>query len=147
MPEISDLIEKLKALQDRIPEMLEECAMSVANDGLAIAQDNIQTKGFGEIYKDTSYKSYREKKGHQTEFVDLTLSAKMWNGMQVSDPQHKGHVYYCLLENNTQEGANKMNWNYERYGDFIGKALKDERDVLTEVAIETIYNYIDKIGI
>ena len=78
MPEIKDLIQKLREFESQIPEMLSKASLSVASDGIAIAQQNIQEKGFGEIYQSEEYMDYRESLGHQTEFVDLTLSAKMW---------------------------------------------------------------------
>ena len=147
MPEIKDLIQKLREFESQIPEMLSRASLSVASDGIAIAQTNIQDKGFGEIYQSEEYMDYRASLGHQTEFVDLTLSAKMWNGMQPSEVVNEGWKYFCTVSNNTTEGVNKMNYNYERYGDFIGKALKDEVDTLREIAVETIFNYIEELGI
>ena len=38
----------------------------------------------------------------------------------------------------------KMNWNFERYGDFIGKALKGQEEVLEEVATENILLLLEK---
>lgn len=147
MPEISELIAKLKRLETELPEALSRASLSVANDGISLAQNIIQDRGFGEIYQSEDYMDYRAEMGHQTEFVDLILSAKMWNGMQPSEVQVEGWKYFCTVSNNTTEGVNKMNWNYERYGDFIGKALEDEVDTLREIAVETIFNYIDEIGI
>ena len=147
MADISELIAKLRELEYNLPELLSKASLSVANDGIAIAQMNIQDKGFGEIYQSDEYMDYRAKMGHQTEFVDLTLSAKMWNGMQPSEVVIEGWKYYCKVTNNTHEGETKMNANYERYGDYIGKALEDEVDTLREVAVETIFEYIEVLGI
>ena len=147
MADISEAIAKLRELEYYLPELLSKASLSVANDGIAIAQMNIQEKGFGEIYQSDEYMDYRAKMGHQTEFVDLTLSAKMWNGMQPSEVVIEGWEYYCTVSNNTQEGVTKMNANYERYGDYIGKALEDEVDTLREVALETIFEYIEVLGI
>lgn len=147
MADISEAIAKLREFEYYLPELLSKASLSVANDGIAIAQMNIQEKGFGEIYQSEEYMDYRAKMGHQTEFVDLTLSAKMWNGMQPSEVVVEGWKYYCTVSNNTQEGVTKMNANYERYGDYIGKALEDEVDTLREVAVETIFEYIEVLGI
>ena len=77
MADISEAIAKLREFEYYLPELLSKASLSVANDGIAIAQMNIQEKGFGEIYQSDEYMDYRAKMGHQTEFVDLTLSAKM----------------------------------------------------------------------
>ena len=48
------------------------------------------------------------------------------------------------MGHNDNEGRKKMNWNFERYGDFIGKALKGQEEVLEEVATENILLLLDK---
>lgn len=93
----------------------------------------------------TNWGLFRKAQGRQNSFVDLNYSTKMWGGMRPDEPQQVGSAYFCYLGHNTQEGRNKMNWNFQRYGDFIGKALKGQEDLLREVAEENIGRLIDEI--
>ena len=93
----------------------------------------------------TNWGLFRKAQGRQNSFVDLNYSTKMWGGMRPDDPQKVGTTYFCYLGHNNQEGRDKMNWNFQRYGDFIGKALKGQEDILREVAQENIEKVIYEI--
>lgn len=93
----------------------------------------------------TNWGDFRKAQGRQNAFVDLNYSTKMWGGMRPDEPQKVGATYFCFIGHNNAEGRNKMNWNFERYGDFIGKALKDQEDLLREVAEENIKIFLDEL--
>jgi hypothetical protein len=38
-----------------------------------------------------------------------------------------------------------MNWNFARYGDFIGKGLKGQEELLQSVAEENIRQLLDEL--
>lgn len=101
-------------------------------------QDNPESEG-------TNWGDFRKAQGRQNAFVDLNYSTKMWGGMRPEEPQKVGSTYFCYLGHNNQEGRDKMNWNFQRYGDFIGKALEGQEDVLRQVAEENIGLLINEI--
>lgn len=80
-----------------------------------------------------NWMQFRGAQGLQTAFVDLTYSGKMWAGMFPQAVKVDGTQYIAPLGNNTVEGQQKMNWNYERYNDFLGAALSGE-------GIDTVYD-------
>ena len=96
----------------------------------------------------TNWAGLRRAQGLQTSYVDLSYSNKMWAGMFPQDVQVTLFDYIAPLGNNTTEGQNKMNWNYERYGDFIGKVLTgDNLDTLYNVAYDELVRLMDeKLG-
>jgi hypothetical protein len=85
----------------------------------------------------TNWKEFRAAQGLQTGYVDLSYDNEMWSGMFPRDAYQKGTEYLAPLAHNNTEGQNKMNWNRDRYGDFIGKVLSGENfDIMGNVAIE-----------
>ena len=101
-------------------------------------EDNPESDG-------TNWGDFRKAQGRQNAFVDLNYSTKMWGGMRPDEPQKVGSTYFCFIGHNNREGRDKMNWNFERYGDFIGKALEDQEDILREVAEENIRQILDSL--
>lgn len=95
-----------------------------------------------------SWAEFRKAQGLQTGHVDLTYSGKMWAGMFPQDVVVEGFKYIAPLGNNTKEGQDKMNWNFEQYGDFIGATLTgDNLDLIYNVGIDELMRFIDdKLG-
>lgn len=62
---------------------------------------------------------FREAQGLQSSHVDLSYSNEMWRGMLPVPVLQKGDEYISRLAHTNDEGQSKMNWNYNRYGDFI----------------------------
>lgn len=90
-----------------------------------------------------NWEEFRKAQGLQTGFVDLSYSNEMWSGMFPRDAFQKGTQYIAPLAHNNKAGQEKMNWNRERYGDFVGKALTgDNTNVLGEVAVDEVYRLI-----
>lgn len=98
-----------------------------------------------EIEDGTNWGEFRNAQGLQTNHVDLAYSTRMWKGMRPDEPQKEGSRYFCFMGHNDREGANKMNWNFARYGDFLGKALDGQEDILREVAEENIKVLLDEL--
>ena len=146
MEYLKDLINLLKLVEQNLPEIMTKTAQVISNDAIALASSEIREQGFGEMYLNEYYKEYRQELGHQIAFVDLTLTGKMWQGVIPSDVIVEGTKYYCTLSHTNQEGADKFNWNYERYGDFVGKVLTGKNlEYLGDTAYEEITKRIDKI--
>lgn len=172
MGNFSELIKNLKAIEEELPQILGKSAFIMANDGKALAERIIKEKGFGETYstkeippfflyekslnskgksyldsldgEGTNWGEFRQAQGLQNKHVDLSYSTRMWKGMRPDEVQEDNGRFFCLMGHNDNEGKRKMNWNFERYGDFIGKALQGQEDVLHDVAVENIYLLLEK---
>ena len=99
--------------------------------------DNLDDEG-------TNWGEFRQAQGLQNKFVDLSYTTRMWKGMRPDEAQEIDGKFICFMGHNDNEGRQKMNWNFDRYGDFIGKALVGQEDVLHDVAVENILLLLDK---
>lgn len=174
MPDLKELIENLKAIESELPEVLKRATEIMAHDGKALAERIIKDKGFGALYKDYdlpawyyegkeinrrgwnyihqmydkdegfAWQDLRQAQGLQINFVDLSYTARMWTGMRPEPVQEQDGKYFCFMGHNDNEGRKKMNWNFERYGDFIGIALQGQEEILKEVAIDNVLQLLDR---
>ena len=154
--DLNEYKQKLIKLREEMPSILKDLAPTVSMSGKAIAERNIKEAGFGakystnempaflfygkelnqqgSIYAQNAAKDeqgitwgqFRKAQGLQNQFVDLSYSNEMWAGMFPRDPIVDGYKYIAPLGHNNQEGQNKMNYNYKRYGNFIYKALGEK---------------------
>lgn len=172
METLRDLINKFKAIEKELPEILRQSATIMAHDGKALAETIIKEKGFGETYstkeipsfwligkeikasgktyldnlegEGTNWGEFRKAQGRQNGHVDLNYSTRMWKGMRPDEVQQIDNIFICYMGHNDNEGRDKMNWNFDRYGDFIGKALNGQEDILFEIAEENIIKLLEK---
>ncbi len=94
----------------------------------------------------TTWGEFREAQGLQAGFVDLGYSNKMWANMQPLKVEERDGVTVALLGATNRESQDKMNWNFERYGDFIRKGIKEEdAKVLTEVVVNELENVLNQL--
>lgn len=106
-----------------------------------------QTEDPGHFDKMTNWGEFRAAQGLQIDHTDLSYSNKMWANMQPVRVEQKGQVYLAPLGATNTEAQNKMNWNRDRYGDFIGKALKEEdRATLATVVMDEVVKVIDSFA-
>jgi hypothetical protein len=97
---------------------------------------------------EASYKELRAAQGLQVAHVDLTYSGEMWRGMLPAEPEIHGGIAIAPLGHTNRDGQDKMNWNFERYGDFIGETLTgDNFDTLKTVAAEEVNRIIQRSNI
>jgi hypothetical protein len=69
----------------------------------------------------------------------------MWANMQPVRVEQKGDLYLAPLGATNTEARDKMNWNRDRYGDFVGKALTEEdRTTLANVVMDEVAAVIDQ---
>jgi hypothetical protein len=173
---LSDLRAKFRLLAKNLSTSLQDISRSAASDTKAILVHNVQQQGFGEMYSDDFVPSYfligkqlnakgkkyidkkkggknwkglREAQGLQTRFVDLTYSGFMFKELGVVKTELKGqYTYYSYIGGLTKDAQQKLNWNYERYGNFAQKAIK-KRDVsfiAKNASVKTL-NVIKNIGL
>lgn len=90
-----------------------------------------------------TWKEFREAQGLQTGHVDLTFSGKMWAGMFPREAYQNGNLFIAPLGHNNKEGQNEMNWNRDRYGDFVGKALTgDNYKIMADIGVQELMRLI-----
>lgn len=169
MADIKDLRERLENMRRDLPVILSETAEIIATTAKAVAERTIKDKGFNEVYssvkvpawflsgkelnaggkqfiehkmqmkEDTNWKELRDAQGLQTGHVDLSYSNEMWSGMFPQEASQHGDKYIARLGHTNDAGQKKMNWNRDRYGDFIGKTLTgDNFKLMADVAVEEI---------
>lgn len=94
---------------------------------------------------ETTWGDFRAAQGLQNKFVDLTYSGKMWASMFPRDVETTLFKYVAPLGSTNIEGQNKMNWNYERYGDFVYQSLQgDAEDILYNLAYDELTRLLDE---
>lgn len=90
----------------------------------------------------------RMAEGLPTDHVDLSFTNKMWAGITPLKPYYENGILYAPLGGTTQETVNKLNWNRDRYGDFMGKMLGDkELEALRNATLRSIDTIIRENGI
>lgn len=173
---ITDLRKFLAKARREVEAALPSIVRDFAHSAKVISERNIIEKGFGETYSSTEVpafyfygkeinqkgKSEREKRSKKKEtmswaqfrsaqglpddHVTLSYSNEMWRGTNVVGAEKIGNVYYSILGSTTESGRNKLQWNFERYGNFMLKGLskKDEAFLVNDVAIEPILEIIKK---
>ena len=172
MATLRDLINNLKDIEEALPEVLKKSATVMAHDAKGLAEGIIKDKGFGETYstkeipsfrlygkeikasgksyldsldgEGTNWGEFRQAQGRQGNFVDLNYSTTMWKGMRPDEVQEENGQYFCVMGHNNNEGRNKMNWNFERYGDFLGKALEGQEEILEDIAMENLLKLFEQ---
>lgn len=154
--DLQKLREDLRAMETRVREALPDIAIIITLSAKAISERHIKDQGFGVMYstskvpawflkgkernavgekfieskikagEETNWQELRAAQGLQTGFVDLSYENEMWRNMQPAPPEVNGDVVTAPLAATNREAQNKMNWNRDRYGDFIGKSLTQE---------------------
>lgn len=178
MASLRDLINKFEGARDNLDLALLDTATSVSLAGKQYSERIISDEGFGAFYSDTKYpaflmygeeltlgglaylenkadkkeltnwKGLRDAQGLQTSFVDLHYSNKMFESMLPRDSFQDGTKYLAPLASSNTEGQNKMNWNRDRYGDFIGKALgEDGKELMGTVGLAELERFLKSYGI
>lgn len=92
-----------------------------------------------------SYKDLRQAEELQINYVDLTFSGEMWRTMFPKDVEINGNYYIAPLGCNTRSGQEKLNWQYERYGNFFERVLTgDNLQKMYDVANAELVRFLEK---
>lgn len=96
-----------------------------------------------------TWAEFRQAQGLPIDFVDLGYSNKMWADMSpVEVKQESDGRIVAYLGGRTRENQDKMNYNRDRYGDFINLGLgKESKDILAQVVIDELINLIEQFQI
>lgn len=99
----------------------------------------------GLIEGETTWGEFRGAQGLQNQFVDLGYTNKMWADMSPVEIKQEGGQVVAYLGGRTRENQDKMNYNRDRYGDFISKGLGEEAvPILAQVAIDEVIAVIEQ---
>lgn len=163
--DLQDLKQAIENARREIEAQLPAIAENVANSTKTIAERNINDFGFGAEYSQKqvpafffydkalnqagrdivkkkiedneglSWGGFREAQGLPADHVTLNYSNRMWGGIVIIRSEKTGQKFIAYLGHTNREGQDKMNWNYERYGNFIIESLtfKDKK-FLTNLA-------------
>jgi hypothetical protein len=93
----------------------------------------------------TNWREFRAAQGLPVANVDLSYTNMMWANMQPVQIEQRARIVRALLGGTNVETQNKMNWNRDRYGDFVQKGLRPEdRDTLQTVVTDEINSIIQQ---
>lgn len=91
---------------------------------------------------------FRAAQGLQNDHVDYSYSNKMWAAMAPQRAVETNGMIVSVLGATNKEAQNKMNWNRDRDGDFVGKAITEQdRTTLNEVVIDEVRQVINTIDL
>lgn len=175
MPTIDDLIKNIQQTRYELEAQLPRIAEELANSTKVLAERNINDFGFGYEYSEKevpayyfldkainqagrdgvkkkakegeglSWGGFREMQGLESDHVTLNYSNEMWKGMLIVRSEVTGKKYISYLGHTNQAGQDKMNWNFERYGNFILDSLTvKDKDYLSGYALEAILSIFKK---
>lgn len=178
MADLNDFTNRLHSIREAMRQRLPDIAVLMTMTAKGLAERNIREAGFKAVYSsyevpafflkgkaktkagealvekniddgvDMNWADLRRGEGLQAGFVDLSFTNKMWAGMFPRNPYWEGDKVFAPLGGNNEEVIDKMNWNKERYGDFIGKVLtKKEIELLFEVVRDEIDKIFEEFGI
>ena len=170
--------DEMRLIESKVREVLPDIAILLTISAKAIAERTIKDKGFGYSYstntvpawflqgkewngigekfiekkikdgEESNWKELRSAQGMQTAYVDLSYSNEMWNNMAPAPVTENNGVFSAPLAATNTAVQNKMNFNRDRYGDFIGNALTPEDyKILMQIVISEVLKAINSIGL
>ena len=147
---------ELENLMQTIAESMPDILQTIALDAKQKIQNRIQEKGLSS--EEVSFPGYtdkyakrREKKGRQTNFVDMTVTGGMFRRMQIIGAGQKGDEYVVTVGGADQDTQDKIDGNSFGNGKWTGRGdimavSKNEEEELTENWDNEIQKIIDESG-
>lgn len=145
-------LEKLRArLQSELPPFVATTAMNAK----ALIQSRIQERGLNSdeevlgIYTSEPYKKKREKKGRQTEYVDVTFTrggAGMLGSTGIVSETFVNGIVTVKVAGKDDFTQNKLDWNSDRYGDLL-ETTKKEDELLLSTYEDFLQELIDETNL
>lgn len=88
-----------------------------------------------------NWASLRKAEGLQTSYVDLYYSGHMWNSTIAKKANSSTYVFYITIGAKNKLAQKKLNYNFERYGDFLSPN-KSQLDVIKKELKNNVSNLI-----
>lgn len=175
MKTFKDLRNSLRLARTEIEQKMPIIVKDFAASAKALSERRIRSEGFGFDYSTKEAPAYffldnvlnqagenevrkrskkkegltwgalRQVQGLNSAFVDLSYSNEMWRGMVVIKNEQTGTIFYALLGHTNTAGQEKMNWNYERFGNFILKGLNEsDKKFLASISVDYMMEIVKK---
>jgi hypothetical protein len=137
-----------RQIADRLRQNLNEYLSNEEKETARIAQDlltqiklRIQTSGKNSqgaafVGYVPSYAKYRQKKGAQTGFVDLTMTGRLWANVKVETVQSEGKTAFIIGPTNSENTA-KLLGQLEKRGNVL-IPTSDEITIALEANLERL---------
>jgi len=74
-----------------------------------------------------STKKRKKKKGDESSFVNLTDTKYMWEHFEVIENVKSGKIINTVIGGTDQDTNDRLQWNTDRYKDFLGLTKKEEK--------------------
>lgn len=151
MTTINQFLGNLEALIKDLPVIMSDTLLKVGLDGKALIQQRVQEKGLTADLKKTPdysplYKKKRQKKGLQTNYMDLTYTGSMWRSIGYTGTK-QGKETVVSIAGRDEFTQNKIDWNSEKQFEVL-KLSKEEEDILQEIFEEemerVIFEYLER---
>jgi hypothetical protein len=140
---------ELLAQAPRIVETQAQTALAlvtlrVQNDGLegayytdkSVPRFFFKTKAFNAGGRDYAkgkgkgtYPNFKAASGLKSDVVTLTLTGRMFRSLTTLYTGFSGELYTARIVAADQESANKVQWNMDRYGDFLEPTASEAAEV------------------
>lgn len=139
----NQFINNLDALIKDIPIIMGDLLLKVGSDAKVLIQQRIQQEGqnaSGGRTPDYSplYKKKRQKKGLQTNYMDLTYTGEMFRSIGLTEKKTKDEVIVSVAGRD-EFTQNKINWNSEKHFEVL-KLSKQEEAILQESFDNELYD-------
>lgn len=127
----------IQALINDIPVIVSDILLSLGNDAKALIQQRVQengkdSKGGSTPKYSPGYEKYRQRRGRQVGFMDLTLSGEMWRSIGVTEKKQDGKNSIITVAGRDQLTQTKIDAHSEKR--FVVLELStDEEGILSEV--------------
>jgi hypothetical protein len=169
---LAELRARLKALKANMQNAFEDIATEMANSGKSLAERAIISRGLpGEKYSTadvpafwlmdkalnakgrkflksqaqdgTNWGELRAAQGLPNDKVDLYYSGEMWKNIAVVRIERKDGKVLAILGGKIEASQNKLDWNRDRYGEFILENIRAaDRKFIKKVAEDKIAQII-----
>jgi hypothetical protein len=178
MATIQDLQKQLANVRQQLLQALPDIAIENTVVAKAIIENKIRKVGFGVMYsakvvpawfflgkelnasgrnfiiskmndgEAMNWAQLKAAEGLPAGHVDLSHTNKMWAALTPMQPQINGGKIIVGLGANNKEAADKLNWNRERYGDFLGIVLgPPEMKILGDTVLGKVRRILADNGI
>lgn len=159
MATLKDFQLALKALKRDIETQGPAIANTVAITGASIIKQRILRSGFGKKYSTkfipayylrgkelnaggkafledhnmdddlVNWGEFRRAQGLQTEHVDLSYTGRMFAGTVPVKQVVAGTKFIVTIGGSDAEVQQKLDWNHERYGDFLAPTTQEKAEI------------------
>ncbi len=103
---------------DKIQEQCKPLMETAVLSAKALLVKRVLAEGFGARYTSKPYINYRLRRGRPVDFVNLSMSGKMFQGWNIPQSEIKGTIVYAGVKGGDSETNLKLQVNSQRYDDF-----------------------------